>query len=90
VPKIRITRTIVVTKEIEFDKSDYMGATDYRGEDYPEIVTAYDAVRWLRQEETDEDVALEHAMDMAADAPAADFYLKSTFEVLDDNEGEGA
>jgi hypothetical protein len=85
VPKIRITRTMVVTKEVEFDKVNYVGATDYKGDPYPEITDVYQAAAWERQEELDPDVAHERAIDNAADAAGdEDFYLNSTFEVIED------
>jgi hypothetical protein len=84
VPKVRVTYTLIVTKEVEFDKNNYVGVTDYKGDSYPEIDTAYDAVRWERQEDKDPDVAIEHAIEAAAEAKDGEYIIKTAYEVIDD------
>jgi hypothetical protein len=84
VPKVRVTYTLIVTKEVEFDKNNYAGATDYKGDPYPEIDTAYDAVHWERQEDKDPAAALEHAIEVAAEARDGEYIIKTAYEVIDD------
>jgi hypothetical protein len=84
VPRVRVTYTLIVTKEVEFDKSNYVGVTDYKGDPYPEIDTAYDAVRWERQEDKDPDAAIEHAIEAAAEAKDGEYIIKTAYEVIDD------
>jgi hypothetical protein len=84
VPEIRVTYTLIVTKQFEFDKSGYVGVTDYKGDPYPEIATVYDAVRWERQEGKDPDTAIEHAIEAAAEAKDGEYIIKTAYEVIDD------
>jgi hypothetical protein len=84
VPEIRVTYTLIVTKQFEFDKNGYAGVTDYKGDPYPEIATVYDAVRWERQEDKDPDTAIEHAIEAAAEAKDGEYIIKTAYEVIDD------
>jgi hypothetical protein len=87
-PKIRITRTLKVTTEHEFDKLNYEGATDYTGDTYPEIRNVYEAAAWERQELRDRDVEIEQAVEAAANADNNENLDVTTFiEVVEDEGG---
>jgi hypothetical protein len=85
VAKIRKTTFVKLVEEWKFDDGNYEGVTDYKGNDYPEIKTVYDAVRWERQELTDPEVLLERAVNAIADNGVEDD-VTIFWEVLDDED----
>jgi hypothetical protein len=55
VPKIRKTYIAKVVVEQEFDPNDYAGCTDPESDDPITISNVYDAARWERASESDDD-----------------------------------
>jgi hypothetical protein len=92
VADIQITYTVTVVKQYSFDPKGYEDATDYKDDAYPEITNAYEAVRWERQEfqRSDIDTQASRLLEAIGDADESELQISSYFEVVNDEELDGA